>query len=142
MLTWLQERQAPVFVAATANRLAGLPPELLRRGRFDEIFFVNLPNEIERAQILAIHLEKHHRDPSQFDIDGLVAATESFTGAEIEQIVIDALYVAFAQQRDVTNDDLAQVTAATVPLSSTMAEEIEALQRWARDRARPASDRD
>jgi SpoVK/Ycf46/Vps4 family AAA+-type ATPase len=138
ILSWLQEKKAPVFVAATANRITGLPPELLRRGRFDEIFFVDLPNSQERLEILSIHLAHRRRDPARFALDAHVQATAGYSGAEIEQIVINALFDAFDAGEELRDAHLARATGDTVPLSRTMAEEIQKLQRWAFDRARPA----
>jgi SpoVK/Ycf46/Vps4 family AAA+-type ATPase len=138
-LTWLQEKEAPVFVIATANDLSRLPPELLRKGRFDETFFVDLPDGAERRAILEIHLKKRKRLVGDFDLGALVAACEGFSGAEIEQALIDALYDAFDRGRPLTTDDLLGALAATVPLSRTMPEAIAALRQWARDKARPAS---
>lgn len=139
ILSWLQEKSAPVFVAATANRIEGLPPELLRRGRFDEIFFVDLPNAAERKDIFAIHLHHRGRDPAQFALDALAQETAGYSGAEIEQIVIDALFGAFGAGHALADADLATAIADTVPLSRTMAEDIQNLQRWAYARARLAS---
>jgi SpoVK/Ycf46/Vps4 family AAA+-type ATPase len=138
-LTWLQEKEAPVFVIATANDLSRLPPELLRKGRFDETFFVDLPDSGERRAILEIHLKKRKRLVGDFDLSALTAACEGFSGAEIEQGLIDALYDAFDRGRPLTTDDLLGAFAATVPLSRTMPEAIAGLRQWARDKARPAS---
>jgi SpoVK/Ycf46/Vps4 family AAA+-type ATPase len=143
LLTWLQERDPsrPVFVAATANRIESLPPELARKGRLDEIFFVDLPDEAERAQIFAIHIRRRRRDPDRYDLGTLARATEGFSGAEIEQAVSDALYLAYDRGRDMTTEDIAEAVHATVPLSRTRGEEIARLRQWASDRARPASSR-
>ncbi len=138
-LTWLAEKRAPVFVVATANDVSRLPPELLRRGRFDELFFVDLPSQRERAEILAIHLRRHHRDPTQFRLEELAAAAERLTGAELEQAVVAALHVAFAGQREVTNDDVVNALTQTVPIYETYEERIKELRDWARTRARSAS---
>jgi AAA+ superfamily predicted ATPase len=138
-LTWLSEKRSPVFVVATANDVSRLPPELLRRGRFDELFFVDLPSPRERAEILAIHLRKHQRDPKQFRLDELAAAAERLTGAELEQAVVAALHAAFAASRELASDDLANALAQTVPLYETYEERIKELRDWARTRARPAS---
>ena len=138
-LTWMQEKNVPVFVMATANNIAYLPPELLRKGRFDEIFFIDLPVANERKRILQIHLHKRGRNPEQFDIDCLAAHTAGFTGAEIEQLIISGLYRAFAEHRDLDNADLLFEIQETVPLSVTYQEQIEALRQWADKRARPAS---
>ncbi len=138
-LTWLQEKTAPVFVIATANNVHQLPPEVLRKGRFDEIFFVDLPGEGERAEIFRIHLRKRKRDPNRFDLEGLVATSQGFSGAEIEQAVIAGLYDAFEQDRDLATADVQNALTQTIPLSKMMSEEIDALVRWARHRARAAS---
>jgi AAA+ superfamily predicted ATPase len=138
-LTWLQEKTSPVFVVATANNIDNLPPELVRKGRFDDIFFVDLPSAVERKEIFLIHLRKRGRAPETFDIESLAAATEGFSGAEIEQAVIDALYRAFPQGRDILTSDIGAVINDTVPLSRTMSEDISRLRTWAKDRARPAS---
>lgn len=138
-LTWMQEKQAPVFVAATSNDVRQLPPELLRKGRFDEIFFVDLPTDEERAEIWSIHLRKRGRDPKRFDLPRLVGETRGFSGAEIEQLVISALYDAFDERRDIEMMDLIRVIAQTVPLSETMHEDINALRGWAKEHARSAS---
>ena len=139
LITWLQEKTAPVFVIATANRVASLPPELLRKGRFDEIFFVDLPAPEERAEILRIHLARRRRDPGRFDIAELVRLTDRFSGGEIEQAVIDGLYLAFAEHRDLEMTHLARAIQGTLPLSTTMREEIERLREWALTHTRPAS---
>ncbi|MCH2170925.1 AAA family ATPase [Myxococcota bacterium] len=138
-LTWLSEKRAPVFVVATANDVSGLPPELLRRGRFDEIFFVDLPSPGERAEILAIHLHKHGRDPLHHRVDELADQAERLTGAEIEQVVAAALYSAFAAGRELSDEDLSDAITETVPLYDTYEERIKELRDWARQRARPAS---
>ena len=138
-LVWLQEKTAPVFVIATSNDISLLPPELLRKGRFDEIFFVDLPTLVEREEIFAIHLAKRNRNPRQFDLTRLAQASEGFSGAEIEQVIIDALYDAFDAERDLTEEDILRNITQTLPLSRTMAEQISALRRWARTHARPAS---
>ena len=138
-ITWLQEKQAPVFVIATANAVHHLPPELVRKGRFDEIFFVDLPDAGERADIWRIHLVKRHRDPEQFDLPTLAMASDGLSGAEIEQAVIAGLYEAFDQGRPLAMSDLLDVLQETVPLSTMMSEEIDALRGWAAQRARPAS---
>jgi AAA+ superfamily predicted ATPase len=138
-LTWLAEKQSPVFVVATANDVTGLPPELLRRGRFDDLFFVDLPTAAEREEILAIHLRKRGRDPLQYKLDEIALAAERLTGAELEQVVTAALYVAFAESREVTDADLLDAIEDTVPLYDTYEERIKELRDWARGRARPAS---
>ena len=138
-LTWLSEKQSPVFVVATANDVHGLPPELLRRGRFDELFFVDLPTSSERAEILAIHLRKRERDPLQFPLEELAEEAARLTGAELEQAVTAALYVAFADQRDLQASDLVNAIGETVPLYDTYEERIKELRDWGRGRTRPAS---
>ena len=141
-LTWLQEKTAPVFIVATANQIEGLPPELLRKGRLDEVFFVDLPTEEERVEIFAIHLRKVRRDSAKFDLAKLAQQAEGFSGAEIEQAVISALHDGFAENRDITTEDVVRNIEATVPLSTTMYEKIEALRRWSVDRARPVSSKE
>jgi SpoVK/Ycf46/Vps4 family AAA+-type ATPase len=134
-LSWLQERQGDVFVVATANDVSKLPPELIRKGRFDELFFVDLPNATSRAEILNIHLRKRKREPGKFDVVSLAEKTEGFSGAELEQVIVSALYTAFAASSDVTTEMLISEAKQTVPLSRTMSEKVEALREWARERA-------
>jgi SpoVK/Ycf46/Vps4 family AAA+-type ATPase len=142
-LVWMQEKTSPVFVIATSNDISSLPPELLRKGRFDEIFFIDLPDHPERREIWNIHLARRHREPSSFKLDSLAEETAGFSGAEIEQVVISALYDAFEAERELCDEDLHRNIAQTIPLSQTMKEQITALQRWARTHARMAStDRD
>ncbi|MBX3437489.1 MAG: AAA family ATPase [Planctomycetaceae bacterium] len=138
-LTWLQEHTAPVFVVATANNVSQLPPELLRRGRFDEIFFVDLPNYSERRQILGIHLQKRGWKPDKFDLDRLSNDTEGYSGAELEQIVNSAIIESHAGGRVVSQEDLDRERELLVPLSVTMEDEIFALREWARVRCRAAT---
>jgi SpoVK/Ycf46/Vps4 family AAA+-type ATPase len=138
-LTWLSEKTAPVFVVATANDVAGLPPELLRRGRFDELFFVDLPSHGERVEILAIHLRRRGRDPAHYALDELAGEAERHSGAELEQVVAAALYTAFSESRDLTDADLINAMQETVPLYETYEERIKELRNWARTRARPAT---
>jgi hypothetical protein len=138
-LTWMQERRGAVFVAATANDIASVPPELLRKGRFDEVFFVDLPGSPERREILAIHLRLRRQDPAIFDLDRLVAETEGWSGAEIEQAIVAALYGLLAEGgRELTTERLEAEIARTVPLSRTREEEIADLRRMARERFVPA----
>jgi len=141
-LTWLSEKHKPVFVMATANNISQLPPELLRKGRLDEIFFVDLPNFEERKQIFQIHLTKRRRDSSGFDLPLLAEASEGFSGAEIEEAVISSLYDVFYLEKDLETADLLKSIKETVPLSKTMHEGISALKSWADGRARYASLRD
>ncbi|GAB4542489.1 MAG: AAA family ATPase [Anaerolineales bacterium] len=138
-LTWMQEKTAPVFVIATANDISILPPEALRKGRFDEIFFIDLPNRSERRDIFSIHITKRGRDPKNFDLEALARASENFSGAEIEQAVISALYDAFESHRELTQVDVINALQATIPLAQTMEGQISALRNWARTHARPAS---
>jgi AAA+ superfamily predicted ATPase len=141
-LTWLSEKQKPVFVLATANNISMLPPELLRKGRLDEIFFVDLPNREERRQIFDIHLRKRRPHPASFELPGLAEAADGFSGAEIEEAVISSLYDVFYLDKELETADLLRTIKAAVPLSRTMAEEISALRTWAEGRARFGSRRD
>jgi len=138
-ITWLQEKKSPVFVIATANSVTQLPPELVRKGRFDEIFFVDLPSSSERADIWKIHLEKRNRAPAEFDLHSLAMASDGLSGAEIEQALIAGLYEAFDQNRPLHENDLLDVLRDTVPLSRMMEEEIDRLRAWSEQRARKAS---
>ncbi len=140
-ITWLQEKTSPVFVIATANNVQQLPPELLRKGRFDEIFFCDLPGSEDRRSIIDIHLRKKKRDPGQFDLDRIVDATTDYSGAELEQAVIAALYDAFDTGSDLSSEGLLTTLKDIVPLAITMREQIEAMREWARTRARPAASR-
>jgi len=139
LLTWLQEKTAPVFVVATANRIDALPPELLRKGRFDEIFFIDLPSAAERREIFRIHVAKRLRDPAAFDLDALSTAAEGFSGAEIEQAVVAGLYHAFGEGTDLRQGHVMKAVEESVPLSSTMGEDIGRLREWSKNRTRPAS---
>ena len=138
-LTWMQEKSALVFVAATANRIQLLPAEVIRKGRFDQVFFVDLPNEDERKQIFTIHLAKNRCDPAKFDLVFLAKATKGWNGAEIEQIVVSSVVDAYSENRTLTEDDLHRVISSTVPLSVTMEDQIKAIKSWAHDRALNAS---
>ena len=138
-LSWMQDRKAPVFVAATCNNVNALPPELIRKGRFDELFFVDLPNQAERKQIFAIQLSKRKRTPAEFSLDQVSAAARGFSGAEIESVVQTALYAAYSQKQQLATQHLLDAIKGTVPLSTTRAEEIDALREWAEKRAVPAS---
>lgn len=138
LLTWMSEQRAGVFVVATANRIDSLPPELLRRGRFDEVFFVDLPDAAAREEILRIHLRRRQRDPAAFELAALAEKCGGFSGAEIEHCVVEGLFEAFDRGGQLTNEDLARAIAETTPLSVTAAEEIERMRTWAASRARPA----
>lgn len=138
-LTWLQEKSGAVFVVATANEVRGLPPELLRKGRFDEVFFVDLPRSRERAEVFQIHLKRFGRDPAAFDMGAMVRAAAGFSGSEIEQAIISALHDSFFAARELQTADVVASLQETVPLSRTMSEKIEQLRAWAQYRARPVS---
>jgi len=133
-LSWMQERTGDVFVVATANDVSKLPPEFLRKGRFDEIFFVDLPTPESRRAILEIHLRKRSKEPSAFELEQVVAATDQFSGAELEQVVVAALYTVFAAKQELTTEALLAEVRSTRPLALTMAERIAALREWARER--------
>ena len=139
MLTWLQEKDKPVFVVATANRIASLPPELLRKGRFDEIFFVDLPTLEERADIARIHVLRHDRELKNLNPQEIAKNTSGFSGAEIEQAIIEGMFNAFADEREVTLKDVLAAAHGTQPLSKTMNAEVEALRSWANGRAKSAA---
>jgi AAA+ superfamily predicted ATPase len=140
VLTWMQEKTAPVFVVATANDVTALPPETLRRGRFDEVFFLDLPTEEERREIITVHLRKRRRDPSTFDVYHLAQISDGFTGAELEQAIVDAMYRAFAENRDIRTADVSAAIGRTVPLNRSQREVIERLRSWLREgRAQSAS---
>jgi ATP-dependent 26S proteasome regulatory subunit len=138
-LSWMQERKAPVFVAATCNNVSALPPELIRKGRFDELFFVDLPNQAERRQIFALELARRNRRLAEFDLDRVAAAARGYSGAEIQAAVQAALYASFSSKQPLATGSLIDALAMTVPLSATRAEEIQELRNWARARAVPAS---
>lgn len=141
-VTWMQEKSSPVFVIATANDVRALPPELLRKGRFDEIFFVDLPTMEERAEILKIHLSKKKRAIDSLDMGRLIEAMPDFSGSEVEQVVVSALYEAFDANphlRDLSTEQLLHGAKEIVPLAVTMQEKIADMREWARTRARPAS---
>jgi SpoVK/Ycf46/Vps4 family AAA+-type ATPase len=135
----MQDRKAPVFVAATCNNVHVLPPELIRKGRFDELFFVDLPNQAERKQVFSIQLQRRKRNPAEFDLDRVAAAARGFSGAEIDAAVQTAMYAAYSDKKSISTESLLQAISQTVPLSTTRAEEIQALREWARERAVPAT---
>jgi SpoVK/Ycf46/Vps4 family AAA+-type ATPase len=138
-LTWLQEKTTPVFVVATSNNVSQLPPELLRKGRFDEIFYVDLPSKEERTEILKIHLEKRGRKPEKFNLEKIAAQTHGFSGSEIEEVIVSGLYDAFNQDEELEQEHLEQVVTTLIPLSQTMEEQIRGIRDWAKLRARRAS---
>jgi len=142
LLTWMEEKQKPVFVVATANDISKLPPELLRKGRMDEIFFVDLPSARERAEILMIHLARRQRDPGGYDLAALVHATEGFNGAELAEVVVNGLFAAFSERAEdpkLESRHLLQATRNLVPLSRSRAADIERLRAWAAENCRPAA---
>ncbi len=138
-LTWLSEKSAPVFVVTTANDVSQLPPELLRKGRLDEIFYVDLPVDEERGDIFRIHLAKRGRDPKNFDLPKLVEASKDFSGAEIEEAIISALYDAFYAKQELATEHVLTALGQTVPMAKTMIEKVSAQRAWAAGRARNAS---
>jgi SpoVK/Ycf46/Vps4 family AAA+-type ATPase len=138
LLTWMADRPAPVFLVATANDISSLPPELVRKGRLDEIFFVDLPTPEIRMEIFRIHLAKRDRDPGQFDLEKLSEAAAKFSGAEIEAAVVAGLYSAVARKESLSTDHLLTEIANTRPLSVVMAEQVDNLRRWAEARTVPA----
>lgn len=138
-LTWLQEKKTPVFVVATCNNVSQLPPELLRKGRFDEIFFVDLPSREERKEIFKIHLEKRHRNVNSFDLNKLSDETVGFSGSEIEEIIVSALYDAFDNNEDINQTYIENTIKSMIPLSQTMEEQIKGTREWAKIRAKRAS---
>lgn len=139
LLRWMQDRPPGVFLVATSNDITNLPPELLRRGRFDEIFFIDLPATPERETILALHLSRRRRDPATFDVPLLAAAADGFSGSEPEGAVVGALYRAYADDADLTTDRILDEISHTTPLSRTRGEDISRMRSWARGRAVPAS---
>jgi SpoVK/Ycf46/Vps4 family AAA+-type ATPase len=141
-LSWMQDRKAPVFVAATCNNVTVLPPELIRKGRFDELFFVDLPRQAERKQIFSIQLAKRKRSPADFDLDKVSTAAKGYSGAEIDAAVQCGLYAAYSGKKELSTQMLLDALAQTVPLSITRSEEIADLGAWARTRAVPASKMD
>lgn len=138
-LTWMQEKEALVFVAATANRIDLLPAEVLRKGRFDQIFFLDLPTEDERTQIFRVHLQKRNNPPEKYNLSQLAKVTKGWNGAEIESCIVAAMVDAFNENRPLNDNDLYRAIAKTVPLSTTMVEQIKRIKSWAHDRAIRAS---
>ena len=138
-ISWIQDKRSSVFIVATANDVPQLPAELLRKGRFDELMFVDLPNQQEREAIWQIQIAKYGRDPKDFDTVQLARASDGLTGSEIENVFIEALYAAFDQEKEPTDLTIAQVLTEFVPLSKLMAEQIAGLRNWAKGRARLAT---
>lgn len=138
LLTWMQEHEAPVFVVATANDIEALPPELLRKGRFDEIFFVDLPSVKVRKEIFAIHLRKRNRDPGKFDLGVLAKASVGYSGSEIEQSIVSALHEAYSEKAGLSTDQIVSTIKSSPPISVTLAERVQSLRIWAKDRCVPA----
>jgi len=140
LLTWMQDKKKPVFVVMTANQVDSLPPEFLRRGRFDELFSVDLPHAGEREAIAAVLLKKHQRDPKNFDLTKIAAATADYTGAEMDAVITESLFNGFGDNvREITTDDVVTAAASIIPLSKTASEKIESIRKWGEGRARPAS---
>ena len=135
LLTWMQDRESGVFLAATSNNIKVLPPEMLRKGRFDEIFFVDLPNAEVRAALFALHLKKRGRDAAGFDLGKLAGASEGFSGAEIEEAIVAGLYTAFSAKQQLSTQILIMEIQSTQPLSVTRAEEVQSIREWAKTRA-------
>jgi len=138
-LTWMSEKTHPVFVVATANDVQALPPELLRKGRFDEIFFVDLPSKQERKEIFRVHLARRKLAANELSLEKLALASGGFSGAEIEEVVVSAMFNVFYEKKKIATEDLLKSIEQTVPLSKTMSEDMDALRDWARGRARPAT---
>jgi SpoVK/Ycf46/Vps4 family AAA+-type ATPase len=140
-LSWMQEKTKPCFVIATINRIEGLPPELLRKGRFDEIFFVGLPTPKERADILRIHIQKFGRQVADFakELDQMVMDSEGFSGAELEEAVVSGLYTAFYHERELSSDDILKAIRQTNPLAKSKAPELGEMVKWAETNALNAS---
>jgi SpoVK/Ycf46/Vps4 family AAA+-type ATPase len=138
-ISWMQEKKSPVFVVATANDVSQLPPEMLRKGRFDELWFVDLPNQKEREAIWTIQIAKYRRNPGDFDTIQLARATDGLTGSEIENVFTDALFKAFETGKEPTDLTVAEVLTEFVPLSKLMAEQMTGLRNWVKGRARSAT---
>ncbi len=139
LLSWMQDHASPIFMVATANNVQSLPPELMRKGRFDEVFFVDLPDTLARRAVWTVHLKRRQRQPENFDLDALAEVSEGFSGAEIEQAVVGGLYAAFAESRELSTEDLKNEVKSTKPLSILMGEKIRALRSWANERCIPAN---
>jgi SpoVK/Ycf46/Vps4 family AAA+-type ATPase len=139
LLTWLQEKEKPVFFVATANQIEHLPPELLRQGRLDEVFFLDLPDQQARQDILSLHLQARGRQPKEFPIEQIAAHCEHFSGAELEQIVVSGMYKAFAQKTSLNGEQLWAAVHETKPLYALYEEQIKAFRSWAKQRTRAAA---
>ena len=138
LLTWMAENNEPVFIVATSNDITGLPPELMRKGRLDEIFFVDLPDQSVREEIFRIHLAKRDLEPEQFNLTALADAAQEFTGAEIEEAIVSARYLASARDATISQQDIKAALDRTYPISVLRAESIQSLRDWAQDRTVPA----
>jgi len=138
-LTWMSERKTLVFLVATANDIQNLPPELMRKGRMDEIFFVDLPGEPIRKEILTIHLKKRNLNPDDFDLDKIAQACEGFSGSEIEQVIVSGFYSVVGGYMQLNTEILLDEIRKTRPLSTVMSENIDAMREWAKDRTVPAN---
>jgi SpoVK/Ycf46/Vps4 family AAA+-type ATPase len=138
-ITWMQEKTCPTFIVATVNRIEGLPPEMLRKGRFDEIFFVGLPSAKEREEILKIHVKKYNRDPKDFNLTKCVKASEGFSGAELEEAIVSGMYAAFHHERELNEEDVLKAVQTTNPLSRSKAEQLAYMAKWATENAINAS---
>ncbi len=138
LLTWMAENQNSVFIVATSNDITGLPPELMRKGRLDEIFFVDLPTPEIRKEIFRIHLSKRDLNPDDFDLEELAQKSDEFTGAEIEEAIVSARYLAAAREDNIAQADIIGALERTYPISVLRAESIESLRTWAQDRTVPA----
>lgn len=134
LLSWMQDHRHPIFIVATANDISALPPELMRKGRFDEVFFVDLPNERARQKIFEIHLQRRKRDPAKYDIQLMAEATKDFSGSEIEQAVISSLFRAFSEKKELNNEHILAEIGQTVPLSGLMSERVDSLRDWSQGR--------
>jgi SpoVK/Ycf46/Vps4 family AAA+-type ATPase len=134
LLSWMQDHRHPIFIMATSNDISALPPELMRKGRFDEVFFVDLPDLVAREQILRIHLKRRRRDPDAFNMLKLAKAAEGFSGSELEQVVMSALFAAFSRGSELEESDLLLEIGNSRPLSVLNAEKIDALRAWAENR--------
>jgi SpoVK/Ycf46/Vps4 family AAA+-type ATPase len=134
LLTWMQDHRHPIFIIATANDISALPPELMRKGRFDEVFFIDVPKEDARRRILEIHLRRRRRNPEDFNLDALVEITREFTGSELEQVIVSGLFNAFTEKTELNDKHLLDAIKKTRPLAVLMAEDIDHLRSWAENR--------